>query len=371
MSEHNKSANAHETAARAAGWHPARHEPRGVVRRAATEEERRANFNQPWIAAHSWRDACEEDGLTVDVASPVGAPPVAATFEKRDLVTFVSHDGHAYDARVETAHRDGTYTIVVLFPQRADRQPGGWAGGYLGHAHRVGPESLTRRMRYAAPAPVVSAPVAASPAAESDAMGVLRALVAAWDDAAPAGEEEGIDEQRLVESLTDIIPDARALLAGRTLWRRHVASGAMAFEPVPHETRPGAWAIRAIGERPSWAPGGVFGFYLSRGEAEAGIAALLEAPRHGGRPVAASPAPVAVASPALAALRLVIGNPHAALAMQQAGQLDAVKAAIAQAEGRPVAVAPAPVAAWSDRISDSDLVAVTVARVMGDDDSQA
>lgn len=50
-----------EAIARDAGWHPAPHEPRGVVRRAATEDERRSNGGQPWVFAHSWRKAVTYD----------------------------------------------------------------------------------------------------------------------------------------------------------------------------------------------------------------------------------------------------------------------------------------------------------------------
>lgn len=49
------------------------------------------------------------------------------------------------------------------------------------------------------------------------------------------------------------------------------------FEVIPHPTRAPGYAIKAQGERPSWSPTGVFGWYRRRADALARAAVLNKA----------------------------------------------------------------------------------------------
>jgi hypothetical protein len=59
------------------------------------------------------------------------------SFQKREKVTYTSAYGVKFSARVETCHRDGTYTVKLLFPLEKDGQE--MRCGYMGDRYRVNP----------------------------------------------------------------------------------------------------------------------------------------------------------------------------------------------------------------------------------------
>jgi hypothetical protein len=61
------------------------------------------------------------------------------TYEKRQKVAYTSGHGVKFSARVETCHRDGSYTVKLLFPLEKDGQEA--RCGYVGYRYRVDPET--------------------------------------------------------------------------------------------------------------------------------------------------------------------------------------------------------------------------------------
>ena len=63
-------------------------------------------------------------------------------FTKRQTVLYTPYGtAQASRARVDTVHRDGTFTVVALFYQRKGED----VPGYLGCKYRMGPETMHAR----------------------------------------------------------------------------------------------------------------------------------------------------------------------------------------------------------------------------------